>query len=276
MTKIALIQQSATSNRGQNIERGIAAARTAAANGARLVCFAELAFDLFHPAKPAGPDRDALAETIPGPTTDIFAEVARELSIVVVLNFLEIDNGQTFDSSPVVNADGKILGSTRMVHIPDYPCFHEQSYYTPGDRGAAVYETAIGKIGIAICYDRHYPEYMRALALAGAELVLVPQAGASGEWPAGLFEAEMRVNAFQNGYFTALCNRVGREPGMTFSGESFVCSPAGVGIAQAGQGRDEVLYGDLDFSEVAQSHAKQLFLTDRRPELYSDWLRHKS
>ena len=98
-----------------------------------------------------------------------------------------------------------------MVHITDYACFHEQGYYTPGDTGAPVYDTRVGRIGVAICYDRHYPEYMRALALAGAELVVVPQAGAVGEWPEGLYEAEMRVAAFQNGYFTALCNRVGKE-----------------------------------------------------------------
>ncbi len=98
-----------------------------------------------------------------------------------------------------------------MIHITEYHCFHEQGYYAPGDTGAPVYDTAAGRIGVAICYDRHYPEYMRALALEGAELVIVPQAGSVGEWPAGLYEAEMQVAAFQNGYFTALCNRVGPE-----------------------------------------------------------------
>ncbi len=121
-----------------------------------------------------------------------------------------------------------------MVHIADYPRFHERGYYRPGDRGAPVYETAFGKVGVAICYDRHYPEYMRALALDGARIVFVPQAGAVAEWPEGLFEAEMRVAAFQNGFFTALCNRVGPEPRLTFAGESFVCDPQGCVIARAG------------------------------------------
>ncbi|MCZ6559958.1 MAG: carbon-nitrogen hydrolase family protein, partial [Gammaproteobacteria bacterium] len=255
MTKIAMIQQPASGDRESNMEKGIAATREAVENGAKLVCFSELAFDRFHPVNPAGPDRDALAESIPGPTTDAFTALAGELGVVVVLNFLETDGGKTFDSSPVIDADGSILGSTRMVHVPDYPCFHEKSYYTPGDHGAAVYKTAIGRIGVAICYDRHYPEYMRALAVAGAELVLTPQAGAADEWPAGLFEAEMRVAAFQNGYFTALCNRVGKEPTIDFAGESFVCNPAGVVIARAGLDSDEILYADLDFSEVAASHA---------------------
>ena len=102
-------------------------------------------------------------------------------------------------------------------------------------RGAPVYETQGGRIGVAICYDRHYPEYMRALAIGGAELVVVPQAGAVGEWPEGLYEAEMRVAAFQNGYFIALCNRVGAEECLTFAGESFVCAPDGRVIARAGR-----------------------------------------
>jgi N-carbamoylputrescine amidase len=159
-----------------------------------------------------------------------------------------------------------------MVHITDYPCFHERGYYAPGDRAAPVYETAAGSIGVAICYDRHYPEYMRALALGGAQLVVVPQAGAVNEWPDGLYEAEMRVAAFQNGYFTALCNRVGREPRLEFAGESFVCDPAGRTIARAGEGTEEVLVCDIDLEQVADSHARRLFLRDRRPELYADWL----
>ncbi len=127
-------------------------------------------------------------------------------------------------------------------------------------------------MGVAICYDRHYPEYMRALALGGAELVVVPQAGAASEWPEGLYEAEMRVAAFQNGYFTALCNRVGEEPRVTFAGESFVCNPAGEVIGRAAGGRDETLLCDLDLSLVPQSHAHKLFLRDRRPGLYGEWL----
>ncbi len=125
---------------------------------------------------------------------------------------------------------------------------------------------------MAICYDRHYPEYMRALALAGAELVVVPQAGAVDEWPDGLFEAEMRVAAFQNGYFTALCNRVGREERLTFAGGSFVCDPAGRVVARAAELEEAVLTADLQLGRVADSHARRLFLRDRRPELYGDWL----
>ena len=159
-----------------------------------------------------------------------------------------------------------------MVHITDYEHFHEQGYYAPGDRGLPVYDTAAGRVGVAICYDRHYPEVMRALALGGAEVVVVPQAGAVGEWPDGLYEAEMRVAAFQNGYVTALVNRVGPEDRLTFAGESFVCTPDGRVVARAGEGTEEVLYADVDLGDVARSHARRLFLRHRRPALYADWL----
>jgi predicted amidohydrolase len=163
---------------------------------------------------------------------------------------------------------------TRMVHITDYACFHETAYYAPGDTGAPVYDTSAGKIGVAICYDRHYPEYMRALALAGAELVIVPQAGATGEWPEGLYEAELQVAAFQNGYFTALCNRVGREERLDFAGESFVCAPDGRVLARGPEGADAIVHAEIELGQVAASHARKLFLRDRRPELYSGWLGH--
>ena len=269
--KIALVQQHATPDRAANLERGLAGFDRAAAAGAALVCFAELAFEPFHPQRAASGDVRALAETIPGPITDAFAERARRHGVVAVLNLFERDAGHTFDSSPVIDADGRLLGVTRMLHITDYPCFHEQGYYTPGDAGMPVYETAAGRIGVAICYDRHYPEVMRALALHGADLVVVPQAGAVGEWPEGLYEGEMRVAAFQNGYFVALCNRVGREECLEFAGESFVCAPDGTVVARAAARQDEVLVADVDLTACRDSHARRLFLRHRRPELYAGW-----
>jgi N-carbamoylputrescine amidase len=198
--------------------------------------------------------------------------MAKELGVVVVLNLYERDGDRAFDCSPVIDADGALLGRTRMIHITDYPCFHEQGYYTPGDTGAPVYPTKAGTLGVAICYDRHYPEYMRALALGGADLVLVPQAGAVGEWPDGLYEAEMQVAAFQNGYFVALCNRVGPEECLTFAGESFVCAPDGQVVARAGELDETILFADVDLADAARSHARRLFLHHRRPELYAAWM----
>jgi len=270
--RIALVQQHATHDKAANVARGLRALETAARAGARVVAFAELAFEPFYPQTPAGPGSRGTAEPVPGPITDAFAAKAREHGVVVVLNLFERDGDRTFDCSPVVDADGTLLGRTRMIHITEYACFHEQGYYTPGDTGAPVYRTQAGAIGVAICYDRHYPEYMRALAVAGADLVVVPQAGSVGEWPEGLYEAEMRVAAFQNGYAVALCNRVGQEEKLTFAGESFVCGPDGVVLARAKPGTDEILYADVDFARNASSHARQLFLRDRRPELYGAWL----
>ncbi len=270
--RIALIQQFAHHNKNENIRKGLEAMSQAAAEGAEVVVFAELAFERFYPQRPAEGSVADLAQPIPGPITDLFSERARELGVVVVLNLFEGDGDQCFDSSPVIDADGTLLGVTRMVHITDYPCFHEKGYYAPGDRGAPVYQTKFGRVGVAICYDRHYPEYMRALALGGADVVVVPQAGGVGEWPDGLYQAEMQVAAFQNGYFVALCNRVGEEERLVFAGESFVCAPDGSIVGQAPELEEHTLLVDLDLEKATDSHARKLFLPDRRPELYADWL----
>jgi N-carbamoylputrescine amidase len=266
--KIALVQQHATHDPEENRERGQRAFLEAAGAGARLVVFAELAFSRFYPQVPAGPGSPLKAEPVPGPTTEQFCRLAREAGVVAILNLFEREGDRTFDSSPVIDSDGRLLGVTRMVHIMDGPGFHERGYYEPGDREDFVFETSVGRIGVAICYDRHFPEYMRALCLRGAELVVIPQAGSVGEWPAGLFEAEVRTAAFQNGYFAALVNRVGREEVLEFAGESFVVDPDGLVIARAPQGDDYILYADCDLRKNSASHARRHFLKDRRPAVY--------
>lgn len=266
--KIALIQQHATADKPANLYRGLRALEEAARQGAQLAIFPELAFEPFYPQAPAAGHVDTLAESVPGPTTDAIAATARRLGLVIVFNLFERAGGLTYDCSPVVDADGTLLGRTRMVHITDFACFHERGYYAPGDTGAPVYDTNAGRIGVAICYDRHFPEYMRALALGGADLVAVPQAGAVDEWPEGLFEGEMRTAALQNGYFVALANRVGREERVTFAGGSFVCGPDGVVRARAATLQDEVLVAAIDLGENATSIARQRFLRERRPDVY--------
>ena len=269
--RIALVQHKASADVGANLRRGLDAARAAADDGAELVVFAELAFTPFYPRQRATPERLDRAEPVPGPTTEAFQELARERAVTVVLNLFERAGERTFDASPVIDADGRLVGVTRMLHITDYPGFHEQGYYAPGPGGVGVHETRAGRIGVCICYDRHYPEVLRALALAGADLVVVPQAGALDEWPDGMFEAEMRAAAFQNGFFVALCNRVGVEDDLHFAGESFVCDARGSVIARAARDSEDVLITDLDLSSLESSPARQLFLGDRRPELYADW-----
>jgi len=270
MMKIALIQQHASIDVEDNIARGMKALTEAAARGARLVAFAELAFTPFLPQYPAPGKFDQHAEPIPGPLTELFSKKAAQLGVVVVLNLFEKDGDKTYDTSPVIDADGQIKGKNRMTHVLEAPCFHEKGYYTDGDLGPGVFDTACGKIGIAICYDRHFPEYMRALAIKGAELVIIPQAGSVGEWPSGLFEAELQVPCFQNGYYAALVNRVGKEDQLVFAGESFIAGPDGRVLAQAPQGEDAILIHDIDLHQVSRCHAKTYFINDRRPETYND------
>ncbi|MFQ5702397.1 MAG: carbon-nitrogen hydrolase family protein [Gemmatimonadales bacterium] len=271
--RIALAQTSAGPDRDKNLERATGAMVRARASGADLIAFPELAVEPFFPQNEHDPTASERAEPIPGPTSDCIASKARELELVTVFNMYERDSdGRAFDSSPVFDSDGSLLGVTRMVHITDYICFHEKEYYDPGNNGAPVYDTRVGAVGVAICYDRHYPEYMRALGVAGAELVVIPQAGAVGEWPEGLYEAEVRTAAFQNGYFAALCNRVGEEERLTFSGESFVVDPAGCVVARGERLAEDLLLADIDLAVCKTSHARTLFLRDRRPELYAGWL----
>ena len=266
--RIALIQQTASEDNESNIVKGLKNIDKAAEMGAELAVFAELAFTRFYPQYRANKNLSELAEPVPGPTTKRFMDKAKEHNMVIVINLFEIEKGHTYDSSPVIDSDGSLLGTTRMVHIADYECFYEKSYYEEGNHGAQVYNTAVGKVGVAICYDRHYPEFMRALGVKGAEVVVIPQAGTIGEWPDGLYEAELQVASFHNGYFCALANRVGKEDQMEFAGESVITNPEGRIIAQSPSGIDDILIHNLDLSEVEKSNARTMFFRDRRPDIY--------
>lgn len=266
--RIALIQQRATAETEDNLSRAEAALDRAAASGCQLAAFAELGLTPFYPQRPA--DEAArrgrnLAETIPGPTTERLTAKAIEHGMTVVPNLYERDGDRCYDTSAVISPEGNIVSRTRMLHIADFDCFHERSYYDAGDLGLPIVEVQGFRVGIAICYDRHYPEVMRALA--GADLVLVPQAGGKDEWPPGVFEAELQTAALQNGYFAALINRVGPEERIEFAGESFVCAPDGEVIARAPQGEDHVLVCDLDPERLSEAPARRLFLGDRRADL---------
>jgi len=268
--KIALVQQHATRDLGENVRRGVEAFRQAAGQGAQLIAYAELAFLPFLPQLPAArrKDLESYAQPIPGPISEEFSALAKHCGVVTVLNLFEAAGGRTYDSSPVIDADGRLLGVTRMAHIMEGLGFHERGYYTPADAPGRVYDTAAGKVGVAICYDRHFPEYMRMLALEHAQIVVIPQAGVAGEWGEGIFEGEVQITSFQNGFFAALVNRVGQEEELNFAGESFITDPFGRVIARGPQRQDCILYADCDFELISQCHAKKHFLPDRRPELY--------
>ncbi len=268
---LALAQVALGPEPPRNLTACLRAIRAAAAGGADVVAFAELSHLPFFP-RTSGEAPSGWAETVPGPTTERLAELSRELGIVIVFNLFERDGGRTFDSTPVIDADGTLLGVTRMVHVADFEGFRETHHYAPGDRGAPVYDTRVGRIGVAICYDRHFPEYMRLLRLGGAELVVVPQAGLAGEWAGDMHEAEIRVAAFQNGYHVALVNRVGTDgtapDAQTFAGESFAVDPHGRVLARAASGRDDLVLVSCDLSANDAAPATRWFLPDRRPECY--------
>ncbi|NQU81310.1 MAG: hypothetical protein HQ543_07305 [Bacteroidetes bacterium] len=143
--KIALIQQKCTNNRELNRQKGLDAVRKAADQGANVLCFAELGFDPFYPQVIATKDKLKLAEPILGPTTEMFSGLAKDLDIVIILNLFERDGNNTYDTSPVINSNGSLLGTTRMVHITDYDCFHEQGYYHPGDHGVPEVKESFAK-----------------------------------------------------------------------------------------------------------------------------------
>ena len=269
---VALVQEFLPDNPMDAFQQGLDAIEEAAQAGADLVIFPELSFTEFYPRIPA--DQRAgkvidLGDPVPGPMTDAVGAAAKTHGVVVVFNLYERDGDRAYNATPVVDADGTLLGATRMMHVPHYENFWERDYYTPGDTGAPVYDTAVGRVGVATCYDRHYPEYLRALALQEAEIVAVPQAGTTGEWPSGVFESELRTASFQNGFFAALANRVGTEGSMLFDGSSFVTDPSGQILAQAPAGEAIILLASVNLDQCSDTPARRRFLPDRRPDQYA-------
>jgi predicted amidohydrolase len=166
----------------------------------------------------------------------------------------------------MIDAAGEIRGISKMVHIAQVPCFYEQDYYTPSDTGFKVYDTPLGRIGIVVCFDRHYPESIRTCVVRGASLILIPTANTIDE-PRDLFECELRAAAMQNGVYIAMCNRTGPEGAVTFCGESIVVDPFGDVVVKASTG-EELLMADIDLAKVAEARHKRPYLQLRRPELY--------
>jgi N-carbamoylputrescine amidase len=166
----------------------------------------------------------------------------------------------------MIDENGQIQGVSKMVHIAQVPGFYEQDYYTPSDTGFKVYETSFGKIGVVVCFDRHYPESTRTCTLRGAELIVIPTANTKVE-PLDLFECELRAAAMQNGVFIAMCNRVGREGDAEFCGESIVVDSDG-GVVFKAEDSDGLFVVDLDLRRVDSSRRKRPYLPLRRPETY--------
>ena len=251
---------------------------TAAARGARMLALPEL-FNTPYFATVTDPRWYAAAEPIPaGPTTGLMRELARRHEMVIVAPFYERVGAARYNSAAVVDADGRFLGVYRKHHVPTpHAGNYEPFYFHQPDVGFPVFETAYGRIGIYICYDRHFPEIARIYGVKGAEIVFNPSA-TGGPRSEQVWELEQQAHALANGYFVGALNRVGRgqpcDSGEYF-GKSYFCGPLGEIVAQAGRGVEEVLIADLDLDEIPASraswHTNRLYL-DRRPATYHEML----
>lgn len=214
------------------------------------------------------------AETVPGPTTERLAEYAKKYKMVLILPVYEkaID-GVYYNTAAVIDADGRYLGKFQKIHIPHtWPGFWEKFYFKPGNQGFPVFDTAYAKIGIYICYDRHFPECARILALNGAEILFNPSATVAGK-SQYLWELEQPAQAAANGVFIGANNRVGLEKPWEFGrfyGSSYFCDPKGQIITKGSDDKDEVVIADLDLEMIREVRDGWQFFRDRRPEMYDD------
>lgn len=237
----------------------------AASRRADLIVFPELCLSPFFPQF-AGSDASKYAMRIQDECIRQIQRKCRELRIAASPN-VYLEEGQSrFDASLMIDTDGEIRGVSKMVHIVQAPGFYEQDYYTPSDTGFKTYDMDFAKVGVVVCFDRHYPESTRTCTLRGAELVIIPTANRMDE-PLDLFEAEVRAAAMQNGIFIAMCNRVGREEEAVFCGESIVVDPDGNVVSKAEQ-TAEIVTVDLDLRQVGSARLKRPYLALRRPESY--------
>ncbi len=263
--KLALCQMQPKDRMQENLEQSLQCIREAARNSADLILFPEVQLTPFFPQFP-GQDASANAVTLESETVRSFQNISRECAIMAVPNLYLLENGKYYDASILIGADGSILGVQKMVHIAQAPQFYEQDYYTPSDDGFKVFDTSFGKIGIVVCFDRHYPESIRTEALMGADLILIPTVNTKAE-PSELFEWEVRVQAFQNSVAIAMCNRVGQEGEMQFSGESIVSDANGSVIAKADD-TAHILYAEIAPEQSKRIRSQRPYTQLRRKEFY--------
>ncbi|MGH3762976.1 nitrilase-related carbon-nitrogen hydrolase [Actinophytocola sp.] len=268
MPRLALIQHGAGEIKAGNVAHAAELVRRAAGAGADIVCLPEVFHSRFRMTE-LGREFFTDAEPVPGPTTERMARLARELGVVLVVPVFEhAGRGVYYNSAAVLDADGTLLGKYRKQHIPLNTIFYEKLYFKPGNLGYPVFGTRAGRIGVYICHDRHYPEGARALALGGAELILIPVATPASSLSSAVFELEIRAHAVFNELFVAAVNRVGVEGEHTYYGRSLVAAPDGRVLAQAGDG-EEILLSDVDFAEIDERRLAWQFFRDRRPHTYA-------
>ena len=263
--KLALCQMAVSTDIEKNQETVYAALAEAAGQGAELIVYPEICLHPFFPQYP-GQNVSSLGMPIDSPFLQKMQALCREHHILAAPNVYLTENGRFFDATVLIDEHGEILGAQKMVHIAQAKEFYEQDYYTPADDGFKVFETSLGKIAVVVCFDRHYPESIRTEALKGADLILIPTANVKAE-PSEVFEWEIRIQAFHSSVAVAMCNRVGLEGNMDFSGESIVAGADGSKIAMADD-QAQILYAEVDLSESAKLRARKPYTQLRRPEWY--------
>lgn len=263
--KIALCQMENKGSVQENLESSLRAVREAALQRADLILFPEVQLTEFFPQYP-GQDVSGYRVGLDSEIVRAFCDAARENQIMVVPNLYLEEHGKAYDASLLIRKDGTIAGVQKMVHVAQADKFFEQDYYTPADDGFQVFETEFGKIGLVICFDRHYPESIRTEALMGADLILIPTVNTKAE-PSEMFEWELRVQAFHNSVYIAMCNRVGTEGEMDFSGESIVVDANGNTILKADD-REQILYADIDLAQAGEIRSRRPYTNLRRKEFY--------
>src|SRR5918993_2625754 len=276
VVRAALVQAAWTGDKESMTKLHEDYARQAASQGVEVICFQELFYGPYF-CQVQDSAYYEYAESIPGPTLERFQAIAAETQMVMVLPMYEREQeGVLYNTAAVVDADGSYLGKYRKTHIPQVKGFWEKFYFRPGNLGYPVFDTAVGKVGVYICYDRHFPEGARALGLNGAEIVLIPSATSRGlsEY---LWRVEQVSHALANGYFVGTINRVGIESEIgddDFYGQSYFVDPRGQFVGDVGSAYDEeLIVRDLDLDRILEVRNTWQFYRDRRPDAYGDLTR---
>ncbi len=264
--KIGFAQTKSREGFSENLEECLDFMTLAGKLGVNLLCFPEMHLTDFFLSRADHHYPFQYAEGIPGPTVERFQKAAREQKMAVVLNYMEQFNYEYYSSSPVIDSSGKLLGVSRMVHIPQIMGYCAQSYFTPSCGDFQVYNTKFGKVGVLVSFDRHFPEATRALTLRGADIILIPGFIAEGQDP-DMYRAELRTIAYQNCLYAGMCSRVGEEDGTRFIGKSMLAGPDG-DILVEGSAESELVVADIDLAAARCRHKENPYLTLRRPDEY--------
>ncbi|MEN6601160.1 MAG: carbon-nitrogen hydrolase [Bryobacteraceae bacterium] len=279
--RLGLVQTACAADPNQNLAKAVWKIREAASRGAQIVCLEEL-FRSEYFCREENAELFALAEPVPGPTTETLRALARELGVVIVASLFERRAaGLYHNTAAVIDADGALLGTYRKTHIPDDPCYFEKFYFTPGDLGFPSFETRYGRVAVLVCWDQWYPEAARLAALGGPTVLFYPTAigwhqhekEKHGAAQRDAWITIQRAHAIANGVYVAAVNRVGVERTLEFWGSSFVAGPFGEILAQASTDKEETLVVDCDPRQVEEVRRNWPFLRDRRIDAYGPILK---